>query len=171
MIGGGQIAVSPRGRSTFESSAWIGQNDKRWHVLVFGSQSISDPTADTGIAHQDAARVHLIDGLRMVHAVAVHRTDHTKIVGMLRHMWEEITDLQTRLASRSKATDWSEQRILLDVATRHHVAKAFRQWLATVLRQRGFRIKQIHVTGATVHEKPNHSFGTRGKMRLMNVCT
>ena len=58
--------------------------------LHFSPESVCQPTSKTWVTHQDAARIHLINRLWMIHAVAVQRTDHTQIVCVFGEMRHEV---------------------------------------------------------------------------------
>ena len=166
LIGRRQIAAAPGRRAALESAARIGQHDERRQVAVLAPQAISHPTADARPAHQDAAGVHLIDRLRMIHAVAVQAADHAQLVGMFGDLRQEVADLQARLAARPKRLDRREQRILGHFAPRHHHAEALGQRLAGVLHEVGLGIEQIDMARPAVHEQPDHPLHARLEMGL-----
>jgi hypothetical protein len=166
LISRGQKAIAPRRRAAFDFAAGIGQHNVGGQIAVFAPQAISDPTPRAGPTHEDAAGIHLIDRLRMVHAIAVQRANHAQLVGQFGDVRQELTHRDGRLAARFELLHRLEQRILHHVAPRHDFAELLRQRLARVLDEVGLGVEQIDVAGPAVHEQPDDPLRPRRKVRL-----
>ena len=71
LVGSRQVAASPRDGAAFQPAARIRQNHEGRHVLILRTESVCDPASETWTAHQNTSGIHLIDGLRMIHAVSM----------------------------------------------------------------------------------------------------
>src|SRR5690606_23640006 len=71
LMGRRKEAASPGRRAAFRSAARIAEDDVRGHVAILGPEAVAEPAPEARLPHEDAARVHLIDRLRVIDAVAV----------------------------------------------------------------------------------------------------
>ena len=156
-----QIAAAPGRRAALHAAAGIGQHDERRQVVVLGAQAIGDPAADARLAHQDAAGVHLIHRLRMVHAVAVQlRITHRSSASSAICGRKSLTSRPDWPRGRSGLTG-GQERILGHLAAGHHHAEALGQRLAGELDQIGLGIEQIDMARPAMHEEPDHALDPR----------
>ena len=77
LIGCWQETASPSGWATFQTARRVRQNNKCGQVCIFTSKTIRDPTTHAWPSHQHAARVHLVDRLRMIDAIAIEAANDT----------------------------------------------------------------------------------------------
>jgi hypothetical protein len=165
LIRRGQEAAAPGGRAAFQTTAGIRQHDERGHVGVLGAEAIRHPASQARLAHLDGAGVHLIDRLRMIHAVAMATADDAHLIGDARHVRQEVADLDPALPMLPKRLHRCQQRVLRDFASRFDGAVALRQRFARMADEFGLRIEQIDVARPAVHEEPDHALRLRREMR------
>ncbi len=151
-------------RPTFDSARRIGQNDECRQVLIFGSQAVSDPTSQAGLAHENRAGIHLIDGLRVVDTVRPARANHRQVIDATADMWQEIGNLRPALTASAKRSLRGEQRIRGNLPARRHGPETWRQRLSGEALQLRLRIKRFQMTRPAVHEQRDDPLGLRGKM-------
>ena len=164
LISRGQKAAAPGGRAAFQPTTGIRHHDKGGHVRVFGAKAIRDPTAHARLAHLDGARVHLIDRLRVVHAVAMATADHAHLIGQLSHVGQEVADLDPALPMLPKRLHRCQQRVLRHLPPSLHGSVAVRQRLAGVADEVGLRIEEIDMARPTMHEEPDDALRLGGKV-------
>ena len=90
----------------------------------------------------------------------MHRSNDGHFIDPLRRQWKQIADLNAGLAIRLERKGRLHDRTGFTFGPQ----VTFREWLAVVLSERGFRIKGIDVGGSTIHEQVNHAFRRSLKM-------
>ncbi len=156
MVRRGQIARAVGGRAALDPARGVGQDDEGGEVAILGPQAVADPAPQARPTHEGRAGVHLIDRLRVVHAVGPARADHGQVVDQLGRVREEVGDLDTALAVFPEGPFRRQQRVLRDLPTGRDRAEAARQGLAGEALEVGLGVEGFEVTGAAVHEQRDH---------------
>src|SRR5262249_60002794 len=99
LISRGHIAGAPVRRAVDRPAAIVGEDYEARQILVLAAQTVSDPTADAGMAGEDAASAHLKDRRAVRRALGVHRTDQGQIIGVFGHMRKQLGYLHPALAA------------------------------------------------------------------------
>ena len=109
------------------------------------------------MSHQNVTRIHLVNRLRVIHTIAMHRSDNAKSISMLRDMRQELTNLQPGFSSFAKWFNRPQQGVFCHVTPSHNITKRIWNWLTGILDQIRLKIEQINVTWTPMHKQPNHS--------------
>ena len=72
-------------------------NDIAREVVVLGAQAVKQPVTDAGTGQGDRTTKRLQRGAGVVDAVAMHRAQDAKLIGMSGHVREQFANRQTRL--------------------------------------------------------------------------
>lgn len=164
LIGRRQKTRTVSGRTPFDSAAGIGQNHESRQIFVFGAESVTDPTSQTRLSHQDRTGVHLIDRLRMIDAIGPTRSNDRDIVRAIADSRQEIGDFQAALSMFSEGSFGAEQGVARDVSASGHRSEAFGQRSTREFLKLRFGIERFEVAWPAVHEEINDSFGFRGEV-------
>src|SRR5262245_52215252 len=110
LINGWHIAGAPVRRAVDRPAAIVGEDYEAWQILVLAAQTVGHPTADAGMAGQDAASAHLKDRRAVRRALGVHRTDQGQIIGVFGNMRKQLGYLHPALAVFAKRPRSEERR-------------------------------------------------------------
>ena len=163
LVGGGHVTGRPIRGAADGASAGIGHDHEAGKILVQGTQSIIQPSAEAGFADEDAAAVHLETSARMGGGVGMHGADDAQIIGELRSVGEQAADLESAAAVMTEL----ERRLheFADGATVGADLGIAAVGLAIPLGECGFRIEGVDLTRPAIHEEEHAVFGFGGKVR------
>ena len=154
LIRGRHIAVSPVRCSIDRAAAIVGEYNKSRQILVLAAQTVGDPTADAGMAGEDAASAHLKDRRAVRRALGVHRTNQGQIICVFGHMRKQLGYLHPALAVFAKRPRRGHQ-----AAGRPHRGTHFahsRHLLSLPFEQQRLGIECVNLADAAVAEDRNH---------------
>jgi hypothetical protein len=128
----------------------VGAEDhKSGEVVVFRSQTISDPGAHTRPNQLIFPAIHEHQRRFVVGYVRLHGPNDAQVIGMLGHMGEEFADRQSRLAMALEGQGGAKGGAGLAFGFE---AILLRQKISMPLIEFGLRVEGIHVGGTAVHE-------------------
>ncbi len=164
LITRGKEAVAVGGGTPFEAAGGVGHDDEGGEVAVLGAQSVADPRAEAGPAHEDRAGVHLVDGLRVVDAVGPAGADDGEVVDASGGVGQKVGDGDAAVAVRAEGPLRAEQGVLADLAAGGDGAEALGEGITVQALEVGLGVEGFEVARAAVHEEIDDGIGLRGEV-------
>ena len=154
----------PARGASFGRPLGLGHHDVGRQVLALRPEAVGDPAPQAGKAHEDPARVHLIHGRGMDHAVGVARADQRDVVGVRVQVRHEVRHVHPRLAILAPlAVAAQAERVALEELA-VNLAEAGRQRLRVEPVQERLGVEQVHLARAAGHEQENAALGLGREM-------
>lgn len=147
------------------ATTWVSHHHKARQVLIGRTEAVIEPRAETGLADEDAAGVHLQAAGGMRRRVRVHGADHAEVIRVHGGVWKEAADLKAALTVLLKLKGRLHQMAhgaavgaYLGIAMVRH---------AMILFERRLRIKGIHLAWSAIHEEKHTVLRLQWKMRAL----
>ena len=125
-----QESRAPARRAAFRRALRLRHHHIRRQVVALAAQPVGDPRPHARIAHQDAARVHLVHRRRVHRAVGVEAAHEAQVVHALRDVREQRRHLAPALPVLLELPRTAQQRRVALGELAHDRAVAGRQRLA-----------------------------------------
>ncbi len=160
----GQVAVAPVRRTSLRI-AYLGQHDEAGQVPIERTEAVVHPRADTGIASEAVAAVHLIHRGRMVHAVHGATTEETKVIRDLGEVRPVVRHVRAALAGLDEL-EGTLHVVALAALKRGDLLAFADELLEMQLFQRGLGVEGVDVRRPAFHHEEDDVL----RLRLREVA-